>query len=351
MKILFITFNGINDDSFGGGKCSKRNYRLLCDYGEATVFHISKKSNFQSLISILEGFFPPANIKDYYEIKKLVNSSKYDLIFFDASTLGSVVSACRKSTAKLIVFYHNCEFDYINVRFGNHFSFKKLIYKFLAYTNEKQLTKICDARIVLSERDKKRIFQLYGTTSEYVLPLSLNDTYEHKIRNSKDKFCLLFGASNTANDYGYKWFIDNVSPHIKCNTLVAGKGYDRFESWQNEKVKVIGFVEDVAQLYSDAECVVIPLFSGGGMKIKTLEGLMYGKTIFGTDEAFEGFDDEINQTSVRCNSKEEYIRNINKFLIESDSYNKAARGLYLEKYSDSSAKEHFRKIIDKLNLY
>lgn len=36
--------------------------------------------------------------------------------------------------------------------------------------------------------------------------------------------------------------------------------------------------------------MVMPIFSGSGMKVKTAEALMYGKFLIGTKEAFEGYE-------------------------------------------------------------
>jgi len=35
--------------------------------------------------------------------------------------------------------------------------------------------------------------------------------------------------------------------------------------------------------------VILPIISGSGMKTKTAEALMYGKSIIGIKEAFEGY--------------------------------------------------------------
>ncbi len=107
------------------------------------------------------------------------------------------------------------------------------------------------------------------------------------------QYCLLLGPLVTANEETFTWFRENVSPHIKCQTIIAGKEFEKYkEEWSNENVKVIGYVEDLAKLYRNACCAAIPLFSGEGMKIKTGEALMYGKYIFGTDEDFVGYDVE-----------------------------------------------------------
>lgn len=46
------------------------------------------------------------------------------------------------------------------------------------------------------------------------------------------------------------------------------------------------------------------------MKIKTCEGLMFGKNILGTSKAFEGYDLNYCKVGAVCNTKEEFIESI-----------------------------------------
>ena len=54
------------------------------------------------------------------------------------------------------------------------------------------------------------------------------------------------------------------------------------------RLKVMGMVDDLSPFYQNASCVVSPIFLGSGLKTKTIEALMFGKTFLGTDEAFQG---------------------------------------------------------------
>ncbi len=42
--------------------------------------------------------------------------------------------------------------------------------------------------------------------------------------------------------------------------------------------------------YYKHAAVILPIKYGAGMKVKTAEAMMYGRTIFASDEALEGYD-------------------------------------------------------------
>lgn len=349
MRVLFISTNGIKDVENGGAKCSIRNYNALCQFGDVDVYTIQKKSNLQSAVSILNGLYPPISREDINSLE-IMSKNDYNIIFFDGSIFGSLIS--QFSEQKKIVFYHNCEHDYINVRFGKTGSIKKWIYQKLVDKAERTITKTADWRICLSQRDASRINQLYGKQVEMICPIGMEDKYE--VLNSEDvePYCLLFGAMGTANKEGYEWFVRNVSPHLNCKTVVAGKGFEAFkEEWQSDKVDVKGFVESIQRIYTDASCVAIPLLSGGGMKIKTVEALMFGKRIFGTDEAMSGFEFNYDGIVDVCNETRMFIDGINKYIEEDNrKFITEAREIYLKNYSVESAYESFGKMIRSLTV-
>lgn len=355
MKILFLTCNGIEDASFGGAKCSIRNYEALKKYAEVEALTIQKRSNFASVMSILQGYFPPVGKKDLNTVKEKLGQGQsaqgaYDLVFFDGSYFGSIAEYVKKRGIRTITFFHNCEYDYLDVRLGNGRSLKKSVYRRLITKQERLAAVRSDKNIVLTPRDAERIRQLYGVSEPCVIPLSLPDVYPKEAKCEKeasDKTCLLFGPLGRANEEAFLWFVENVSPHLNCRTLVAGKGFEAYkDQWSSEKVSVVGYVEDVAEIYAQADCVAIPLLSGGGMKIKTAEALMFGKYIYGTGEAFVGYDVDAAQVGGECETAQDFIDAING-QMEQDrpSFNKYARELYLEKYSMSACEAAFAEIL------
>lgn len=349
MRALFITCSDFSDNIYGGVKASKRNYTVLREYVDVDIYTIKKKSNFKSAISLIHGYYPPINNEDYCNISKMLEITKYDFVFYDGSYFGRLLKKIKKTVNKSIVFYHNCEKDYVQVRFGEKNSLKKILYKLSVIENERIATNYADYRIVLSERDRNRIKSLYSITPESILPLTLIDQYQKKEKIRKEKNCLLFGPTGNANEKAFSWFVREVSPYLNCKTVIAGKGFEKYTKlWNTDKVYVVGTVDDIAQLYADATCVAIPLLSGAGMKIKTAEAMMFGKYIFGTDEAFSGFSVDYEGIGGLCNSAEEFVWSINEFLKKnSNDFNEYARRKYKKMYSIESSVKRFSLMLNE----
>lgn len=341
-KILFITFNNINQPKSGGEQCSFQNYLALNEYGNVDVYQITHQSKFNSFLSVFNLFFPPVSIVNFKEINKLLKNKQYEIIFFDHSLLGILVKYfTKKYRISSIVFFHNVEFDYISVRFGKNIL--KYPYKLLAKINEKYSVKYSNYSICLSERDNNRIFKLYEKKCDYIFPITFIDTV--KINNiqlgqeyiNHQKVCLFVGSFIKPNYFGIKWFIDNVLDHLNVKLVIVGKGFESVRSeFQNPNIEVIGTVDDITNYYLTSDFVISPIFTGGGMKVKVAEALMYGKNIFGTTEAFSGYELDYDKVGGLCNSSKEFIEKINNYLSSETKYNNYSRDIFIKQFSHSS---------------
>ena len=108
------------------------------------------------------------------------------------------------------------------------------------------------------------------------------------------------------------------------------------------KVEIMGLVDNLALEYERASFVIVPLFKGSGMKTKTIEAMSYGKTIFGTDEGFQGIDCDYDKMGGLCNSAETFIEKINNF--GGALTNEYVLSLFNEKYSNDAIQESFNKL-------
>jgi hypothetical protein len=62
---------------------------------------------------------------------------------------------------------------------------------------------------------------------------------------------------------------------------------------------------------------------------------MYGKTIFGTDEAFEGYD-KLEKTNWICNTANDFIQKINEYFAKEQSkINEYSRCVFINNYCTS----------------
>ena len=75
-----------------------------------------------------------------------------------------------------------------------------------------------------------------------------------------------------------------------------------------ENVVVHGEVPDAAQFIGSHTAMVVPLFSGSGMRVKILEGMALGKVIITTSMGMEGIDAVDKEHLLVADSPEEFVR-------------------------------------------
>ena len=111
-------------------------------------------------------------------------------------------------------------------------------------------------------------------------------------------------------------------------------------------VEVIGDAPDLLPYFEAADIMILPIFKGGGMKVKTCESLMYGKNIIATDEAFVGYDVDYDRVGGKCNTAEDFIACLRDFEHNPrPRFNAYSRQMFLEKYTEEAVEARFRTIL------
>ena len=101
-----------------------------------------------------------------------------------------------------------------------------------------------------------------------------------------EKKLLFVGSKYYPNLEGIRWFYKNVIPGLnnKIQINIVGRGTEILRSEMDDsRVHVLGTVDDVFQYLYDADIFIAPLFSGGGMKTKSIEAISLGKCFVGND--------------------------------------------------------------------
>jgi polysaccharide biosynthesis protein PslH len=113
---------------------------------------------------------------------------------------------------------------------------------------------------------------------------------------------------------GVCWFLDKVWPEIhpkypELHYYVAGRNMPQ---WLKDKdypnVDVIGEVDDATAFMHSKSVLVVPLFSGSGIRIKIIEGMACGKTIISTTVGAEGINYTRDRDLFIADTPEEFIR-------------------------------------------
>lgn len=357
--LMLVTQSFDNKILNGGDVINKRNYQFLKDNFDVVDILICRQhlgSRAEKIYSKISNVINLSMSDCKADIKKYIkdNVKLYDLVFIGQSSLGEFAKYIKQihRDAKVITFFHNVEFNYYRTQASFIVSPMNLFAE-IACLNEKDAVKFSDMVIALNERDSAEIFRLYGKKADLLLPTSFKNKiteFNKKIINKNEIKLLFIGSNFFPNKQGVIWFIKNVFNKLDNVKLeIVGRGTD---IWLNDnifnspRIKIYGAVDNLDYYYQHADAVVIPIFTGGGMKTKTAEALMYGKYIFATKEAFEGYNIDYDKVGALCNSSDEFIKALTEFSNSSKSrYNAYARECFLEFYDEEIIKENFKTFI------
>lgn len=327
----------------GGDLVNKRNILALKTVfkNDLYLYDLKSESKIYTFVNLMCNCMLGLSLLKIKDIFKFIKSKNINSVFLASSKYGILAKYLKKRMPdiEVIIFYHNIEQIYTKEEYNQNKTYKNLIISKCATYNESLSCKYSDKVITLNERDSTFLKSLYDKTTDFCLPTTFIDNFDKSKENhsTNEKFTILFvGYAFFANIEGIKWFIEEVLPFLEnCKLQIVGSGMDtHFKS--NDKIEVHGFVEDLSEFYYKTDIVVLPIFSGSGMKTKTAEALMYGCPIVGTNEAFTGFDIDFEKIGGLANTKEEMINCIyalkenKKFISDARKY---AREVFTEKYN------------------
>ena len=291
------------------------------------------------------------------KVIEILSKNKYDIIQLETLYIAPYIETIRKhSNAKVILRAHNIEhliWDRITKTTKN--PIKKFYLSHLSKTLKKYELESLDKfdGIATITKTDAEFFKKTGTKTPIVdIPFGIN-LNKFQLSDAEYEFPSLFhiGSMNwMPNEEGIDWFLKKVwdlvnekMPDLKF--YLAGR---EMPDWllNNKKtnVEVVGEVENAQDFINSKAIMIVPLFSGSGIRIKIIEGMALAKTIISTKLGAEGIHYEDNKNILIANSPEEYVDQIEKCikskeLCETIGVN--ARKLIEEEYDN-------KKIIGKL---
>ena len=174
----------------------------------------------------------------------------------------------------------------------------------------------------------------------------------------------------TVGDMGYKpnkdgvtTFLTKIWPlfhqkHPNVSYYIAGKGATDAEkkSWNNyEGVKYLGFVEDLEALYEKTLATVVPIYSGGGTCIKTLESMAYSRPCISTSFGARGIANDVIQGEkgiLLFENAESFIHAYDRLLEKNCCHRIEMQGknVQLSSYSVNAFNDAIDKVIKNCNI-
>jgi|GEM_PF-5845989 len=338
VKLLFLS--PPIQSGTGGEVIRKRNYLLLKEYFNESFLFFAVP---------YYAFFPcsdsAVNQQLLGKLAQVLATFQPDILYLDNSLICLPKELFHRY--QVMVFYHNIEANYAaqQLRTSPDLAFLAR----LVLQNEATLTEHADVRICINQRDSSELARLYHRDADYLLPISFADKGCNLSNTANSDYILFVGSDFFGNTEGLFWFISHCLSQISAKLVVIGTGMEKYSNaFPDHNVTFFGFVEDLTNYYQHASCVVLPILSGSGMKTKTCEAFMYGKKVFASPEAMEGYRNQEESGCEICTCAEEYICAINSFIqTDNRSFLPAARNYFLKYYQDSVIKEHFFAFLDR----
>lgn len=195
-----------------------------------------------------------------------------------------------------------------------------------------------DCVIAISPLEALFFRSVIGESVQYIPTFSTSTISEPRSDGGDHQYDLVFvGANSVFNVEGLLSFIDQNALWLKGYRFVVcgrvGESPRVQARCKAEGIHLIGFVEDLADIYSRSKIAISPV-DGTGLKIKVVEALSFGKPVFGSrhsmdalpvgysDCVFEitqsGMTEMIERADLRLSAEAAALRYSNAFRAASD---------------------------------
>lgn len=286
---------------------------------------------------------------------KIVIKNNYDYIYIHYIQWANLLSDKQKLFPTTVAIY-NCQDTNFNQKFLNTTGDLKTKANIVSETfcSEYQSFGLFD-KIVCISYDEMLFWQKFFPDKEfYFFPHPLEEIKYDKC--VKDIDLLYLAAHNPYNLHGLQWFVDKVYPFIKekINITICGRlvqflrqdNPDYIRKLKNYGFNLIDFANDLDKLYSRVKVVMVPLYEGTGMKIKTVEAMSHNIPIVSRLPGVDGFPDKTNNGILVTDDPKEFADNIMRLLTDKSFYTDVKNKEH-EYFDTRFAKKHIEDVIKK----
>jgi len=257
------------------------------------------------------------------ELIELLKQNTFDVVQLEGLFLVPYLATIRKySKAKVVIRQHNIEFriwERLAAQAKN--PLKKLYLSLLAKRlKEFELKHINDYDLVLSiSKEDDDYLKALGCLKPTLLhPFGIAVEQIPFVPSTVEPISLYhIGAMDwLPNQESVQWLLEKVMPivsqHLPATKLyLAGRNMQNYyyqQSWQN--VEVLGEVPDALAFERDKSILLVPLLSGGGVRIKIFQGMAMGKAIVTTSIGVEGIEAIANHHVLIADNPQDFAQSI-----------------------------------------
>ncbi len=266
--------------------------------------------------------YPYSVNKDYDQrirqrVQKLLAEQNYDLIICDFVQMARNVEGFH--SIPRLLFQHNVEAMIYRRLADNESNTAKRWFirgqqrKMEAF--EARAGRSFDRVVAVSHQDKRAFAEEYGWQHVDVIDTAVDTNYFHPLGQPKIDGRLVFVGSMDwlPNQEGVLRFVKEILPRIRefqpgVTLDIVGRNpppsITRLA--KQSGVRVTGTVEDVRPYLSRATVCIVPLYSGGGTRLKIFEAMASGTPVVSTTLGADGLNITDGEHWLRADSDAEF---------------------------------------------
>ena len=252
-------------------------------------------------------------------LASLLQREQYDVIQMESLFMTPYLTTIRKySKAPVIYRSHNVEYlIWKRLAATTTQPLKKWYLNFLSERLKKyeaEVLKKIDGLVALTPVDQELYMNLGYTGRISIVPIGLDTESYPQLSLQKEPLSAVHLGSMDwlPNIEGIEWFLEKVFPLLRkkeprLTVYLAGKKMPPsiFQK-AGEGLVVDGAIDDARNYLSRKQIMLVPLLSGGGMRVKIIEGLAMGKTIITTGIGAEGIQYQNGRNMIIADSPEAF---------------------------------------------
>lgn len=261
------------------------------------------------LINTFFSTYPYTMQKYFFEdvwkkIKELLEKEVYLFVHLDHLHMAYYGRMIKENFPHVNVFIreHNVEYTILQrLAVSESNWIKKIMFNLQANRlkeYEEKMLPLFEGVLAITNEDAVRISQVVSSNKVCVIPAGVDleqfPLLSIDMNTTVKRIVSLSSMDWIPNQQGIIWFIEQVLPVILVQQpdvvfVVAGRGTpDWMRKYQSKNVEIYGFIEDANKFLSACHVAVVPLFSGGGMRVKILNYLAWGIPTVSTTIGAEG---------------------------------------------------------------
>jgi glycosyltransferase involved in cell wall biosynthesis len=259
-----------------------------------------------------------------HKLIDMLQEQPYDIIQLEGLFLVPYIATIRKyTTAKIAIRQHNIEFNIwerLTAQAQN--PLKKWYLKLLTKRLKRfELAHIHDYDLVLpiSNRDAQAYQALGCTKPIYLHPFGVdvqNIPFTPYHQGQAISLYHLGAMDWLPNQESVDWLLEHVMPQLAqeipwLKLYLAGRNMpQKYFELQLPNVVVMGEVPDAQTFERDKSILVVPLLSGGGVRIKIFQAMAMGKMIITSSVGVEGIEAQHGLHIILADTPKQFIEAI-----------------------------------------